>query len=127
MGMTARRIDAEDRDLTQFNMRMPRGLLRELDEWVDELNRGRGLGKINRSDLIREVLYWACFTRPNVERAAVPVYDPESPNRAKAIVAARGLGISESIIALAMRELPPEPDRSVTEWLNFIKSHDGQF
>lgn len=124
MGMAARRIDAEDRDLTQFNMRMPRGLLRELDEWVDELNRGRGLGKINRSDLIREVLYWACFARPNVERAAIPVHDPESSNRAKAIVAARGLGMSESAIALVMHATPPEPDHPVDEWLRRIKLQD---
>ncbi|RYZ14400.1 MAG: hypothetical protein EOO70_07680, partial [Myxococcaceae bacterium] len=61
MTMAAKRLpsqpqlDADDR-LIPFNMRMPESLIVALDAWVDDLNRGRSLGKISRSDLIRAAL-----------------------------------------------------------------------
>ncbi len=58
--------DPDDR-LTPFNMRMPESLIVSLDAWVDELNKGRALGKISRSDLIRAALERACRERPNLE------------------------------------------------------------
>ena len=66
--MAAKKLPPPDPDrLTPFNMRMPESLLSALDEWVDELNEGRSLGKISRSDLIRAALERACRERPDLE------------------------------------------------------------
>lgn len=51
-------------ELVPFNFRMPRGILDGLDAWVDELNEGRALGKVTRSDLIRLILSRAIEERP---------------------------------------------------------------
>jgi len=72
MAMAAKKLPASsastDNDkLTPFNMRMPDSLLEALDAWVDDLNKGRALGKVTRSDLIRVVLEKACRDRPDLE------------------------------------------------------------
>lgn len=43
-------------DLVPFNIRLPRGLIAALDARVREINQQRKWTKINRSDLIRELL-----------------------------------------------------------------------
>lgn len=43
-------------ELIPFNFRMPRALLDALDERVEELNRSDPYQRMNRSDLIRELL-----------------------------------------------------------------------
>jgi hypothetical protein len=69
MSMAARKIpptsEADD-ELVPFNMRMSKRTLEGLDAWVDDLNRGRALGKVNRSDLIRLVLSRAVTERPDL-------------------------------------------------------------
>lgn len=67
MTMAARRQEPAKTNLTPFTMRMPDDILAGLDEWVDELNRGRALGKVTRSDLIRLVLSRAIETRPDLD------------------------------------------------------------
>jgi len=67
MTMAARRQEPAKANLTPFTMRMPDDILAGLDEWVDELNRGRALGKVTRSDLIRLVLSRAIETRPDLD------------------------------------------------------------
>lgn len=62
-----RQVAPEPDKLTPFNMRMPEALLVALDAWVDELNEGRSLGKVNRSDLIRAVLEYGCRERPDLD------------------------------------------------------------
>lgn len=61
------RPEPEPDRLTPFNMRMPESLIVSLDTWVEELNEGRTLGRINRSDLIRAALEYACRERPDLE------------------------------------------------------------
>ncbi len=58
MGMAARKQTPEPdpSELVPFNFRMPRGLIDALDERVDALNKGNPWQKINRSDLIRDIL-----------------------------------------------------------------------
>lgn len=58
---------ADPSELVPFNFRMPRGILDGLDAWVDELNAGRALGKVTRSDLIRLILSRALDERPDLE------------------------------------------------------------
>lgn len=67
MTMAARRQEPAKTNLTPFTMRMPDDILAGLDEWVDDLNRGRALGKVTRSDLIRLVLSRAIETRPDLD------------------------------------------------------------
>lgn len=73
MGMAAKKLDlggVEDHDdnaTVQFNVRVPRFLLKELDAWLDDINQGRRVGKVNRSDLVRLLLDKACRERPDLE------------------------------------------------------------
>lgn len=117
MTMAARRIDADGQDgLTQFNMRMPRALLRDLDAWVDQLNSGQRLSKVSRSDLIRLTLERACEERPDLNSI-----DP-LPNRRKAIEAARLLGFPREILLFV--QSAPTPDGEEPEtlwWFRFIE------
>jgi hypothetical protein len=55
-------------DLVPFNFRLDKDTLRAFDAWLDRLNEGRVLGKINRSDLIRAVLAYAAREQPTLER-----------------------------------------------------------
>lgn len=65
--MAAKKLPPDPDRLTPFNMRMPESLLVALDDWVEELNKDRSLGKISRSDLIRAALERACRERPDLE------------------------------------------------------------
>ena len=67
MTMAARRQDPKS-SLTPFTMRMPDEILSGLDAWVDDLNKGRMLGKVNRSDLIRLILARALEERPDLDQ-----------------------------------------------------------
>lgn len=67
MTMAARRQEPQKPTLTPFTMRMPDDILEGLDVWVDELNAGRALGKVTRSDLIRLILSKAIAERPDLE------------------------------------------------------------
>ncbi|MCC6494967.1 MAG: hypothetical protein IT193_01775 [Propionibacteriaceae bacterium] len=58
---------AEEDRLVPFNMRMPESILAALDAWVDDLNRGRTLGKVTRSDVIRALLIRGARERPDLE------------------------------------------------------------
>lgn len=64
MLMAARRQEPTKSNLTPFTMRMPDEILQGLDAWVEELNEGRVLGKVTRSDLIRLILSRAIEERP---------------------------------------------------------------
>lgn len=66
MTMAARRHDPPKSNLTPFTMRMPDDILAGLDAWVDEMNAGRALGRVTRSDLIRAVLEKAIRERPDL-------------------------------------------------------------
>ena len=67
MTMAAKKsAPADPNELVPFNFRMPRSILDGLDTWVDELNAGRALGKVTRSDLIRAVLEKAIRERPDL-------------------------------------------------------------
>lgn len=75
MSMAARKTppapqDGAEDELVPFNMRMSKRVLRALDLWLDDLNRDRRLGKVNRSDLIRMLLERGAAQRPNLDRAA---------------------------------------------------------
>lgn len=48
--------DDNDDELIPFNMRMPRSIVEGLDAWRDELNRGRRVGRVTRSDIVRVLL-----------------------------------------------------------------------
>jgi hypothetical protein len=50
---------------TQF--RFPSDLLEQLDQWVVELNEGRGWPQLTRADVVRGVLQWAVQEKPDWE------------------------------------------------------------
>lgn len=62
--MAVRRQEPTKHNLVPFTMRMPEEILAGLDKWIDELNEGRALGKVTRSDLIRLILSRAIEERP---------------------------------------------------------------
>jgi predicted transcriptional regulator len=72
MGMAAKRLDAADeadeQSTTQFNVRVPKFLLRDLDAWLAEINKGRRVGLMTRSDLVRLVLDRACREKPDFDK-----------------------------------------------------------
>jgi hypothetical protein len=57
---------SDPNELVPFNFRMPRGILDGLDAWVHELNSGRAIGKVTRSDLIRILLSKALEEHPDL-------------------------------------------------------------
>lgn len=72
MGMAARKVDpaaepADDNESIQFNVRIPRFLLRDLDTWLADINKGRRVGLLNRSELVRLIIDRACRERPDLE------------------------------------------------------------
>lgn len=72
MGMAAKKLTPEveteqdDSQMVQFNVRVPRGLLRELDAWLDEDNVNRRFMKRTRSDLVRDGLIWLVENKPDL-------------------------------------------------------------
>jgi len=49
-----------------MNVRMPVGLLRQLDAWLAEENEKRAWPKMSRSDLVRVILEKAVKERPDL-------------------------------------------------------------
>lgn len=72
MGMAAKKLTPEeeaeqdDSQMVQFNVRVPRGLLREMDAWLDADNATRRFRKRTRSDLVRDGLIWLVEHRPDL-------------------------------------------------------------
>lgn len=56
----------DDNETIQFNVRIPRFLLRDMDAWLTSINEGRRVGRVSRSDLVRLVLDKACRERPDL-------------------------------------------------------------
>lgn len=57
--------DAET-DSIQFNVRLPRVLLVELDAWLCDLNQGKCVGLVNRSELVRTLIDRGTRERPAI-------------------------------------------------------------
>lgn len=60
-------VEVDNNATVQFNVRVPRFLLKELDTWLEDINRGRRVGRVNRSDLVRLLLDRGCRERPDLE------------------------------------------------------------
>lgn len=74
MSMAAAKLPPPDagEDLIPFNMRMPRRIVEALDEWVEDLNRGRRVGKVTRSDVVRVLLERGAVLRPSLDEQGAP-------------------------------------------------------
>ena len=51
-----------------MNFRAPKGLAKQLDAWVADLNKSRSWPKMTRPNLMRGVLEWAAKSRPDFEK-----------------------------------------------------------
>ena len=56
-----------DDDLIPFSMRMPRSIVEALDAWIADLNRGRNVGKVTRSEVVRVLLERGALQRPSLD------------------------------------------------------------
>lgn len=56
-----------DDELIPFTMRMPRSILEALDAWIADINRGRKVGKVTRSEVIRVLLERGALQRLPLE------------------------------------------------------------
>ena len=53
-------------ELRPFNVRLPIGLVADVDAWLEDDNKKRRLTQRTRSDLIRDLLMWAVENKPDL-------------------------------------------------------------
>lgn len=64
--------EADEDELIPFNMRMPKRIVEALDSWVGDLNRGRRVGRVTRSDVVRVLLERGAALRPSLDEDGEP-------------------------------------------------------
>ena len=70
----------DDAEMVQFNVRVPKRLVRELDAWLQTDNAARHYTKRSRSELVRDALIWSVENRPDLGgKLGLVCWNPSAP------------------------------------------------
>jgi hypothetical protein len=117
---TKRALEVEgDDELMNLNLRVPRRLVAALDEWVRDLNRGRRIRLVTRTDVLRVLAERAAVLRPSLEEVGTP----DEPVAVLEDASGRELALAPlPVPAPASLVLPPDDGAEPETW-HLVRAH----